>query len=443
MLKIQKNHLTTFRIIVTGFGILILLGTFLLTLPVSSRQKGCISVADSLFTAVSAGCVTGLIVQDTASCWSNFGQVVILVLIQIGGLGVVTVTSLLAYISGRKIHMLQRSTLAESISGPSAGSAMDLTRFIVKLTLASEAIGAVLLAPVFCRDFGIRRGIWYAVFHSISAFCNAGFDLMGIREPYSSMTSYRTNLPVNFVLMLLILASGLGFLVWDDVKEHGLKIRRYRLQSRIILNTTILLFTIPSLLFFFFEFNDKPLGERILLSLFQTVTARTAGFNTANFSAMSEAGRLQMIVLMLIGGGPGSTAGGMKTTTFAVLLMACMSVLQQKEDVVAFGRRVAGTTVRRALSIAVIYIFLFISSGCFISRFERLPLMDCLFETASAIATVGVSTGITPRLSMLSRGILIFLMFFGRVGALTLIFATSRRKPPKNAKYPLESVTVG
>ena len=436
-------RITTFQVIALGFFALILTGTILLMLPVSSRQPGGADFADCLFTATSAVCVTGLVVLDTALHWSPFGQAVILLLIQIGGMGVVTAAVSLAFISGRKIGLMQRSVMQESISAPQVGGIVRLTRFIILTAFGMELTGAMLLLPAFVPAFGWGKGVWYAVFHAVSAFCNAGFDLMGVRGAFSSMTGFAGNLWVNIAMILLITLGGIGFLVWNDVRQHGFRWKQYRLQSKIVLTTSAVLILVPFLWFFLFEMADVPAAERILPSLFQSVTLRTAGFNTVDLTQISGGGQTLMILWMLIGGSPGSTAGGMKTTTMAVLLLTAWSVFSRQEDTACFGRRIGEDAVRSAAAILMMYFLLFFIGGMLISRLENLPLLPCLFETASALGTVGLSLGITCGLGHVSRCILMVLMFLGRVGGLTLIYAAqSIRKSPRGT-LPVEKVTVG
>ena len=438
-----KFRMTTFQILAFGFIALILIGTLLLSLPFASRKTGSAGLMDCLFTATSAVCVTGLIVQDTAAYWSPFGQAVILTLIQIGGMGVVTAAVSLAFLSGRKIGLMQRSVMQESISAPQVGGIVRLTRFIVLTSLGIEAIGALLLLPSMISRFGVGKGIWYAFFHSISAFCNAGFDLMGTQEPFSSLTGFSQNILVNAAVIMLITVGGIGFLVWNDVKEHGFHWKQYRLQSKAVLLTSAWLVVLPALWFFFFEMEQVSAEKRILPALFQSVTLRTAGFNTVVLNQISGSGQALMIVCMLVGGSPGSTAGGMKTTTLAVLLTTALAVFRRKDHVSLWGRRIADDAVRQAIAILMMYLLLFFGSGLIINRIEGLPLMSCLFETASAIGTVGITLGITSHLSMASRLILIVLMFLGRVGGLTLIYAAQSVKKGVQSTLPLEKITVG
>ena len=443
-MRIWGNYrITTFQVIALGFFGLILIGTLLLMLPVSSRQAGGAGFGDCLFTATSAVCVTGLVVRDTANYWSPFGQAVILLLIQIGGMGVVTSAVSLAFVSGRKIGLMQRSVLQESISAPQVGGIVRLTRFIIVTAFGIELLGAALLLPAFIPAFGPGKGIWYAFFHSVSAFCNAGFDLMGIQGEFSSMTGFTGSVLVNTVLILLITVGGIGFLVWNDIKQHGFHWKQYRMQSKVVLSTSLILILIPFLWFFFSEMEDMPARERILPSLFQSVTLRTAGFNTVDLTRISGSGQALMIMWMLVGGSPGSTAGGMKTTTLAVLLLTAWSVFRRREDAVCFGRRIEKETVRNAVSILMMYFLLFFIGGLVISKIENLPLLTCLFETASALGTVGLSLGITCGLGTVSRCILIGLMFLGRVGGLTLIYAAQSVRKSTRSTLPVEKMTVG
>ncbi|MBR5110070.1 MAG: Trk family potassium uptake protein [Clostridia bacterium] len=438
-----KRRFTTFQVISAGFLSFILLGALLLALPFSSVQEGSVPFADCLFTATSAVCVTGLVVRDTATTWTPFGQAVILLMIQIGGLGVVTAAVMLAWISGKKIGLMQRSTMQEAIAAPQVGGIVRLTRFIVFTSLVIELIGAALLLPSFLGEFDFPRALWYAVFHSVSAFCNAGFDLMGIRGPFSSLTDFSQHIGINLALILLITVGGIGFLVWNDIKEHSFRFKQYRLQSKIVLLTSAALVLIPFLWFMAVEMRQLSVTERILPALFQSVTLRTAGFNTVDLTQISGGGQAVMIFWMLVGGSPGSTAGGMKTTTVAVLLLTARAVFARREQVECMGRRIGDDTVRHAVALLVMYFVLFFVSGVVISSVEGLPLLTCLFETGSAIGTVGVTLGITSRLGLLSRGLLVVLMFMGRVGGLTLIYAAQAARPGTQRALPLEKITVG
>ena len=442
----RKKQLTSAQIIIFGFMAVILFGAFLLMLPIASKGPGGTSFLDALFTSTSAVCVTGLIVHDTATYWTAFGQVVIIALIQVGGMGVVTVAVAIAMVSGKKIGLKERSTMQDAISAPKVGGIVRFTGFILKGTFLVELTGAVLMAPWFIRDFGFLKGIWYAVFHSISAFCNAGFDWRGGREPFSSLTSYVGNPVINFTIMMLIVVGGLGFLTWEDIRTNKLCWRKYRMQSKVILTTTVLLIIIPAVIFYFCEFNGPQWqnhGTRILASLFQSVTPRTAGFNTVDLASMSEPGQLLMAILMLIGGSPGSTAGGMKTTTLAVILLSAWGVFCRKGDAQCYGRRISEETVRYAAVVMIMYLTLCVGGAIIISYVEGLPMLTCIYETASAIATVGLTLGVTPGLGPVSHIILILLMYCGRVGGLTLVYAAISGVKPHVSRLPQEKITVG
>ena len=439
----KKKHMTSFQLIIMGFAGVILLGTVLLMLPFSSAEKVITPFHEALFTATSAVCVTGLVVKDTGSYWSLAGQTIILALIQIGGLGVVTVAAYVSILSGKKISLMQRSTMQNAISAPKVGGIVRLTRFILRGTFLIEAAGTVLLLPVFMGDYG-KKGIWMSVFHSISAFCNAGFDILGTDSSmFPSLTRYSGNILINLVIMLLIITGGIGFLTWDDIYTNKLNFKRYRMQSKIILMTTACLILFPTVFFYICDLTKLPMEKRLLAAAFQSVTTRTAGFNTINISEMSEASKAVMILLMLIGGSPGSTAGGMKTTTFSVLILNAIATFRSQENAGAFGRRLEYHVIKNAATIAMLYFALFFGGGIAISVYEGLPLLDCLYEAASAVGTVGLTLGITPELHVFSQVVLIILMYLGRVGGLTLIYAVFSGRNKGNAKLPLEKITVG
>lgn len=440
----RRRHLSPAQLIIIGFAAVILVGSLLLMLPISTVDRCGASFIDALFTATSATCVTGLVVKDTATYWSVFGKAVIIVLIQIGGMGVVTVASVFALVSGKRIGLRQRSIMQEAISAPTVGGIVRLTRFIIKGMLIIELCGAVLLAPSMCTRFGIGKGILYSLFHSISAFCNAGFDLMGTESArFQSLTGFAADPLVNITLVLLILIGGIGFLTWEDVVTHKLNFRRYRMQSKAVLLISAVLIILPSIYFFVFEFGDKPFGERLMLSTFQAVTPRTAGFNTADLTSISDAGIVLMICLMMAGGSSGSTAGGMKLTTVTVLISCAFAVFRKRDSAALCGRRIADDTVRTAAAIFVMYTSLFLFGSCAISLIDGLPILTCMFEAASAVATVGLTLGITPELSAVSHIILILMMFLGRVGGLTMIFAAAPGKRNTMAKLPIGKITVG
>lgn len=439
----KKNRFTSFQIIIWGFIAVILIGALLLMLPVSSKAGIITPFNEALFTSTSAVCVTGLVVQDTATYWSWFGQGIILVLIQIGGLGVITIAVSFELLSGRKISLKQRSVMQEAISAPKVGGIVRLTGFVLKGTFLVEFTAAFIMMPVFVKDFG-AKGIWMAIFHSISAFCNAGFDLMGTENvKYASLTSYISHPLINITIMLLIIIGGIGFLTWEDILKNKYRIKSYRMQTKVILTTSLLLILFPAFFFFFRDFADMPMKERIFSSLFQAVTPRTAGFNTADLTMMTGDGLGIIIALMLVGGSPGSTAGGMKTTTLAVLIANTLACFRRKEDAQMFGRRIENSTVKNAATIFMMYIVFFFGGAIVISAVEDLSFSTCLFETASAIGTVGLTLGITPGLGVISQIILMILMFLGRVGGLTLIYAALSGSGKKISKLPQEKMTVG
>ena len=447
MFKDKREKNTVFRLSSTqtifgSFFIAILFGTLLLMLPISSNTHEPTDFLTSIFTSTSAMCVTGLVVVDTATHWSLFGQFVILTLIQIGGLGIILVASMIAIILGQKINLIHRTTLQEALSVQEVGGIVRLTKFIVNGVIIFELTGAFFLFIQFIQEFDFPQALWYSIFHSISAFCNAGFDLMGFRENYSSFTHYQSNILVNVTLMSLITIGGIGFVVWNNVVQHKFNIRKYSLQSKIAILTSLFLIIVPAIYFYFFEYANLHGSSRTLSALFQSVTTRTAGFNTADFSTMSEVGQATSVILMLIGGSPGSTAGGMKTTTIAILIISTFTIFRQENEPHIFNRRIEVQIIKNAITIFMLYISLFLAASFFICKIEDLPLLTVCFEVSSAIGTVGLSHTVTPTLSELSRVIIIFLMFFGRVGGLTFIYAIVPNLN-KKAGYISEKIAVG
>lgn len=450
MEHLKNRRLTSAQTIILGYAAAILLGSILLSLPIATRSRESTPFLDALFTSTSAVCVTGLIVRDTATYFSLFGKLTIITLIQAGGVGVVTLAVTFAVAAGKKLRLSGQNTMLESVSAEEGKGAWRYARFILLFSLAVETIGALLLMPAFCSRFG-ARGLWYAVFHSVSAYCNAGFDLMGAETGrFSSLTAFVGSPLVNFTICGLILSGGLGFSVWGDIGRNKFRLKKYSVQSKAVLLFGALLVFIPSLYFYFAEFSSAAWkaelsgGERALASFFQTVTPRTAGFNTVDYLKMSEASLLVTIALMLIGGASGSTAGGMKITTMAVLFCAAIAAVRKRREVRCFGRRISSDTVKDAATIAFLYITLFFAGSVAISSIEKLPVVDCMFETASAIATVGLSTGITAGLSAASHIILIALMYFGRVGGLTLFTAVAfGGRSGDDGSLPLGTIAVG
>lgn len=441
-----KYKLSPLRTIVLGYSGIILFGALLLVLPISSRAHCWTSFADALFTSTSATCVTGLIVQDTYTYWSLFGQIVILLLIQVGGIGFMTFAISALMLTKQKIGLRNRYTLQESVNAPQVGGIVRMTRFILLGTGIIEGSGAVLLALRFCPQFGFWKGLYFAVFHAISAFCNAGFDLMGGTAPFSSLTGFVADPLVNIVIIALIVLGGLGFFVWSDVITAKFRFRKCKLHTKVVLITTLALIIIPFILILFFEYQNPIFGGKtsayIFGSLFQTVTTRTAGFNTADIASLSDATIVLMFLLMLIGGSPSSTAGGLKTTTFAMLSASIFSVFRQRKSIECFKRRIGDDSLLKIIAITAMYIFLFFTCGMLLCAFDDVGVKEALFETASAIGTVGITLGITSELGTASHIILILLMFFGRVGGLTLLLAFHDQGGTPS-KYPVEKITIG
>ena len=437
------NQFSSARIILFGFIIMIFVGASILSLPISSRSREFTPFIDALFTATSASCVTGLIVYDTATHWSVFGKIIIIAMIQCGGLGVVTMITVFTQVAGKKIGLRDRATLQSALSAPQIGGIVKLTSFIFKGTVIIEMIGAILMFPRFMKDFGVTKGIYYSIFHSISAFCNAGFDLMGDVSKFSSLTKYQSDIMINMSIMLLILIGGLGFLIWKDILNYKFGIKRYSTQTKIILAMSVVLVIFPSVLFFFTEFSGLDIKTRILSSLFQAVTPRTAGFNTTDYTKFSDNGIAITIILMLIGGGSGSTAGGIKMSTIFILVATMCSVLKQDKEVAVFKKRIEPDIIKNAVAVFVMDVVLFVAGSMIISGIEGFSLKETMFECASAVATVGLTMGITPHLGIISKVLLICMMYIGRVGGITLIFAAVTPKNNGNARYPKDQVAVG
>ena len=439
-----RKQWSSFEIIILGFAGVILAGALLLMLPVASREGNVTPFTETLFTATSAACVTGLAVRDTGSYWSVFGQSVILLLIQIGGLGVVTIAVSIAMLSGRKISLMQRSTMQDAISAPKVGGIVRLTRFILKGTFGIELLGALFLLPVFLRDYG-GKGIWMALFHSVSAFCNAGFDLLGKTDHlYPSLTSYVENPLVNLTIMGLIVIGGIGFLTWDDIYTKKYHFRQYCMQSKVILLTSLFLIFVPAAFFFFRDFAGMPVKERTLCALFQSVTTRTAGFDALIQNNLTDLSKAWGTVLMMIGGASGSTAGGVKLGTAVLVIMTLISVLRGKSDVVIHGRRVAHTTILHAMALLVLWLMLVVGGSVLISYIDNQDLINSIYEAASAYSTVGLSVGVSGSASTFTKILLIVYMFFGRVGIMTIsvVFMTRIRKT-NDIRYPECSFIVG
>ncbi|HBL40518.1 MAG TPA: Trk family potassium uptake protein [Ruminococcaceae bacterium] len=446
-MKNKLTHFNTTRLIVLFFLSTILIGTFLLCLPFSAKSREWTPFLSSLFTATSATCVTGLSVFDTYTHWSLFGQIVIILLIQCGGLGIMTTITMFSIFTKRRISLYERKLLMQSEGTMRTGGVFKLLKRIVAGTFCIEGIGSVLLAVRFCPKFGLPRGLYYAVFHSISSFCNAGFDLMGRLSPGSSLTLFADDVIVNLTVCALIVIGGIGFLVWDDLLEKKQHFKKYTLQTKIVLSFSAFLIVFGSVFFFLFEENASMQGmstpQRLLASLFQSVSARTAGFYTVDMSKLSVSGNLLMTALMFIGASPGSTAGGVKTTTVAVLLLQLFASARGNKNPTVFKRCIDDETVKRAASIAVIYVLLDLFGTMFIAAVDRFSLPAVLFETVSAAGTVGLSTGITAQFSSVSQFILVLLMFCGRIGGLTMMVTLAEKKKNIPLHRPGEKILIG
>lgn len=445
-MKKKRFRLTPARLISLGFILAILAGTGLLMLPFASKGEPA-GFLDALFTATSATCVTGLVVRDTFTGWTNFGQAVILCMIQLGGLGFMTVITMISYALGKHLGLYNRKILMQSAGNTSLSGVGSLIRRIVPFTFLFELSGAAVLAIRFIPRFGWGRGIWFSVFHSISAFCNAGFDLMGAEEPFASLTAFRTDSLVTLTISLLVIIGGLGFLVWRDLFQNKLRWSKYQLHTKLVIATTAVLLLGGWILFMILEsrasLEGLSFGEKLLASFFEAVTPRTAGFNTVDLNAMSNSGNVLTNILMLIGGSPGSTAGGIKTTTIAVLLLSTIASARGHTRVTAFRYSIDRDMIRQACSIVCLYLMMAIAAVIAICAFDAVTVKQAMFEVNSAIATVGLSLGITPALSAASHVVLILLMYAGRIGVLTFILVFSERSTEPPVDRPNGKLLIG
>lgn len=447
MLLRKFKHLSGMQLIALGFFLLIMTGALLLMLPISSRTGEVTPFLSTLFTATSATCVTGLIVYDTYTHWSLFGQLVIITLIQIGGLGFITIGTAVSLILRKRISLKQRGWIKESFNVLDIGGVVRLIRLVLKGTLFFEGVGALLLFTRFYPSMGLAQGLYYSIFHSISAFCNAGFDIMGKYEPYSSFTAYYNDPVVSFTICGLILIGGLGFIVWSDIAKHKWHFQKYALQSKMVLSVSAVLVFGGAFLFYILEGNrlyaDMDLTGKICSSFFNAVTPRTAGFNTTDTGALSEGGKLLSTILMFIGGGSGSTAGGVKMSTFFVLLLHLRSTLLRTHGTNIFGRRIEDSTITKASAVLCTYLFLCVAATLAICGMQNFPIGDTFFEVVSAICTVGMTTGLTGSLNGISQLILIFLMYVGRLGSLSFALSFTDHKKPSHIMQPVERINIG
>ena len=439
------QRLSRVQTIALGFILIIAVGTVLLMLPIASKNGESAGFLNALFTATSSTCVTGLVVVDTYTNWTLFGQSVILLLIQIGGLGFIAIGGFFSILK-RRIGLKERNLIQESVNTLQIGGTVRLVRKIVCYAAVFEGLGALLLMIRFIPQFGVAEGAWYSVFHSISAFCNAGFDLMGKFQPYSSLVLYEDDMLVNLVVMALIVIGGIGFIVWDDISIHKWNVKKYLLHTKIVLFMTLILIVAGSLCFYFFERENLAALDakgQILASVFGAVTPRTAGFNTIDTGAYTEGTRMLTVMLMFIGGSPGSTAGGIKTTTMMVILLYIWATLRNKSGLNIFGRRMDEDSIKKASTVFFINLILAAVCTLIMAGLETLPLSDILMEIFSAIGTVGISTGITRDITVASKYMLILLMYCGRIGSMSfaLFFTEKRHSAP--VKLPIERITIG
>ncbi|MGF7396635.1 TrkH family potassium uptake protein [Thermoanaerobacterium thermosaccharolyticum] len=447
--KVQHtlSTITPIQVLALGFAAVILVGTFVLMLPISSRNNNTTDFTTALFTATSATCVTGLVVVDTGTYWSRFGQTVIMLLIQIGGLGFMSFATLLFMIMGKKITFKERLVMQEAMSALTPQGIVRLMRYALISTFVIEGIGAALLSFKFIPQFGLWEGLFKGIFHSVSAYNNAGFDIFG---NFKSLTQYTESFIVNFVIMVLIVLGGLGFTVQYEIIDKRY-FKKFSLHSKVVIITTLILIVVGALIFYLLE-HDNPetmkylsFKGKVLSSLFASITPRTAGFNTLDIAKMTDASNFFTVVLMFIGASPGSTGGGIKTSTFAVIVMTLFSVIKGREDTEVLDKRIPKDEVYRALSVVCISMFIVLFDVLLLSVFEKANFLQIFYEVISAFGTVGLTMGLTPHLDITGRIIIVLTMYAGRVGPLTVIYALVRKHANTNAvmKYPEGNVLIG
>lgn len=442
----KKLKLNAVQILALGFAAVILIGAILLTLPIASKSGQRTGFIDALFTSTSATCVTGLITLDTGTYWTYFGKTVIISLIQIGGLGFMSFATLFALLLGKKITLKERLILQEALNTFNIQGLVRLMKYILGFTFSVEFLGAVLLSTQFIPEFGVMKGIYYSLFHSISAFCNAGFDLIG---NFSSLTSYADNSVIILTIGSLIIIGGMGFSVWSEI-YHCKSIKRLSLHSKIVISMTLGLVVGGAILMFLFEHSnaatikDMSMKGQALSSYFASVSPRTAGFNSISTSDMTMAGRFLTIILMFIGGSPGSTAGGIKTTTAGILIMTVVSVIKGKEDTELFKKRINKDIIYRAFTVVTLGGLIVVVMTMLLSITEvGMKFEELVYEVTSAFATVGLTLGITTKLSAIGKVLVAFTMYLGRVGPLTVVLALTTRKKNKSIRYPEGKILVG
>lgn len=440
----NKTKLNGVQILALGFLAVIIIGAVILSLPISSRSGEPTNFLDAIFTSTSAVCVTGLITLDTSTHWSTFGQTVIMALIEIGGLGFMSFTVLISLILGKKITLRERLVMQEAMNTFSIQGLVRMVKYVLIFTVSVQFFGALLLSTQFVPEYGIIKGFFYSIFHSISAFCNAGFDLFG-----TSLVGYSNNTVVILVISALIIIGGLGFTVLLELYDFK-GIKKLSLHAKIVIITTLILIFGGTLLMLLFEHKnpqtiaDMNIKDKLLNSFFASVTPRTAGFNSISTSGMTLASKILTVILMLIGGSPGSTAGGLKTVTCAILVFTVISVIRGREDTEVFGRRLTKEIVYKSFIIVFIGLSLVIGVTMILSYTEvGASFIDLLYETSSALGTVGLTLGLTPNLSSLGKIFIMIMMYLGRVGPLTVMLALTRKRKKSGYKYPEGKILIG
>ncbi len=448
LMDLDQWRLTPYQILVIGFASLVIFGAFLLTLPISTQSGERTVFIDALFTATSAVCVTGLVVVDTGTYYSYFGQTILLLLIQVGALGIMTMSTLFALLIGKKIRLKERLLMQEALNQLSVSGVVRLTIYIIRTTLLIEFIGGTLLALLWYQDMG-WQGVYFGYWHAASAFCNAGFDLFGpVSGPYSSLTAYTDHIAVNITIAGLIILGGLGFPVLHDIWSSR-SFSEFSLHSKIVLITSAILIAAGALLIFVFEqanpntMSQLPIQTKWISSLFQSVTSRTAGYNTIDIGKMYDGTLLLLIILMFIGASPSSTGGGIKTSTAAVLVIAILALARGRHDAECFERRIPKDSIYKAFSIMLISFMLVVAVTMALTITEQASFIIILFEVVSAFGTVGLSAGITPYLSDAGKVWLILTMFAGRVGPMTLALAIAMRIQKAQIQYPDGKIIIG
>ncbi|MFC5447563.1 TrkH family potassium uptake protein [Paenibacillus aestuarii] len=447
--KLSIWQLTPPQILVLGFALIILAGAGLLTLPIASASGQSLHFIDALFTATSATCVTGLIVVDTGSSFTVFGQIVIVSLIQIGGLGFMTMATLIAFVFRKKITLKERLVLQEALNQSSMEGIVRLIRKVIIYSLSIEAAAAVIFTIRWSLDMEFSKALYFGIWHAVSMFNNAGFDLFGtVDAPFVSFTGYANDLVVNVVAMALIVLGGIGFIVMADVMDYK-RTRKLSLHTKVVLSMTGFLIVFGAIVIFIFEYsNTKTLGQlhmggKILASFFQSVAPRTAGPNTIDIGSMRQASQFFIVLLMFIGASPGSTGGGIKTTTFTILISAILTMLRGKEDIVIFRFRLAKDRILKAITLSMFALFLVIFVSMLLSTTEDAHFLKILFEVTSAFGTVGLTMGLTPDLTTFGKIMLSLTMFAGRLGPITLAYALQPKQEKELFRYPEGKITIG